>query len=95
MSQARNAGWHGQQFVHRIYEESHLRMRLIQGVDPDNSESIVYTAVEVRVGDPNKVGDCRHMSQVFGVGPDQFDIATNLFKQAVRRFVTNGAIPQW
>lgn len=92
MADAKNIGWIGTQFVHRIYEESHVRIRLVSGVEADDTDKVVYCAVDVRMGDPDKVGDCSYWSNV--VGPNQFNSASDHFKAVVMNYVNRGVLPK-
>jgi len=77
-------------FVHRLYEESHVRIRLVSFSDQRDPDKIIGTAVETRVGNPNGVGECRHAAQLFGVTLAQFGYAADAYKKTLQDYVAKG-----
>lgn len=77
-------------YVHRVYEESHVRFRLVSLAEPSNPEVIVGAAVELRFGDPKMIGDCSYESQVFGNSSEQFRQAADAFKKRVTDYIMTG-----
>lgn len=77
-------------FVHRLYEESHVRIRLVSFADPSDTDKIVGMSVDTRVGDPNGVGQCRYSSQLFGLSSQQRDFANDAYKKAVGDYLRKG-----
>lgn len=78
-------------FIHRIYEESHVRFQLVSFSDPADPDVIVGTAVDMRFGDP-KVDSCRYEAQVFGKSPEQFSHASDAFQQRVTDYIATGKL---
>jgi hypothetical protein len=76
-------------YVHRIYQESHVRIRLVAFSDPSDPDTIAGAAVDVRFGDP-LAGVCDYDSQVFGNSHAQFLVAAEVYKRKVLDYVTKG-----
>lgn len=80
-------------FVMRTYEETSVRIRLTAFAEVHDPDNIVGHAVDVRVGDPDKVGDCRYWSNIFGAGPSQYENASAAFYKVVGNYVKKGILP--
>lgn len=79
-------------FVHRVYEESHVRIRLVSFAESHDPDNIIGTAVETRVGDPNVIGDCEYNANVFGPSAAQFTTAAEVFRRRVEDYLTKGKL---
>lgn len=80
------------QFVHRAYEESHVRIRLVSFADPADPDNIVGMSVDTRVGDPNGVGECRYTSQLFGLSTQQREYADEAYKKTLGNYIRRGIL---
>lgn len=82
-------------FVYRSYEESGVRMRLVNIVDPADPDVVIGHAVDCRVGHGDKLDGPlpTYHSQIFGSSHDQFLNAAGAYTKMLAAFITKGKLP--
>jgi len=90
-----NAGVVGQvtptQFVQRLYQDSHVRFRLIAQFEGDNH---VANVSEVRVITGSGISDFYTHCEVFGISIFESDKARIVFSAWVKNYITDMVLPK-
>lgn len=78
-------------FVHRLFQDSHVRFRLTGKYEGDNH---VANVVEFRLITGSGVADVKHKCEVFGTTMFEYDKARAVFTSWVKNYIDHMELPK-
>jgi hypothetical protein len=78
-------------FVHRLFQDSHVRFRLIGKYENDCH---VANVVEFRLITGSGIADVEHKCEVFGINLFEYDKARSVFTAWVKNYIDHMELPK-